>query len=168
MRSLASLSRLRLLNLRGTRVKGSGLGALNACRLERLDLSDCPLDADELSGLKGLVSLRELTIGGSVGGKLTTVSENELAFVAQLANLESLDLNGSELSPAGAELLARLPKLSRLNLTTESAIRALPQLMAIPSLRDLELYPWDPQAASTLSKALPNCKLWDPTPRCLF
>ncbi len=163
VRSLATLSRLRFLNLQGTQVKGSGLTALSACPLERLDFSDCALEADELSGLSDLVSLRELAIGGSDGGKLIKVSESELAFVAQLANLESLDLSGSDITPAGAELLAQLPKLSRLRLTIASALRVLPQLVAICNLKDLELDGWDAQAASTLGSALPSCKLWNMT-----
>lgn len=159
--SLAGLAKLRVLTLAETQVQGSGLAALAACPLEELDLSECPLVAQQATSLGQFRSLRELSLGYR---EPVDFGDRELAIVAQLSKLEMLDLRAAKVTPQGLLLLTQLPKLERLGLTDSVAKGGTAELARMPlkhlkvrfTSKDEQI---NRQTDEALKRTLPGCQI---------
>ncbi len=158
---LARMPALRRLDLAHTQISDEGFEHLARLeRLESLAIGGNRLEGVALVALKQAPALQHLDVGGiqRVDSGLwgLALSETNLARLAALAQLESLDLNGANLNDRGldrpghaeaerAELrdlgpLGALKKLRRLDLSrTRVTPAALAVLGELPALRELRL-----------------------------
>jgi hypothetical protein len=143
---LASMKRLRMLDVGFSRVNDDGFDALaNLEALEELHIGGDKMSGLALPLLRLLPSLKRLDVNGSQrtdSGRWglmltdvnfesiteltrleelnmggTNVSDVGIKGITALLNLQALDLSRMELTAKGLEPLARLPKLGRLNLS---------------------------------------------------
>ncbi len=121
--SLAGLRLLRDLDLGLTRVTGSGLLNLAPLtRLERLSLNRSWANDDGLVFLPEFPRLRHLVLDG------TRITDASVGRLARLGGLRQLDILGSRISPTGRRMLQRaLPRCS-----VSPVIRTLGELVAMP------------------------------------
>ncbi|KAL5836678.1 hypothetical protein ACOSQ3_013847 [Xanthoceras sorbifolium] len=113
---LANLRKLEVLDLSYTRISGSTLQELESLKqLKILDLGGNNFNSSILSYLTRLTSLRTLKLGGNNLGDLNT---KQGAGLANLKNLEVLDLSSNEINGTLQELgLANLRNLEFLDLS---------------------------------------------------
>jgi hypothetical protein len=159
---LAGLSKLRVLYLYGTQVKGPGIRHLPR-NIEFLMLTRTPLADEGLIPLKDFNRIQTLRLG------FTNVTDEGLANLTGLSTLESLELRNTELSDGGLEHLRSLKNLKSLSLdhtkVTSAGIarlkQALPNCFISPDPkwldakpRDVELWPDDykPSTGEVLAK----------------
>jgi hypothetical protein len=106
MTGLATMKKLRVVDLGDTRINGSGLkNVATAGQLEKLDLWHTKVTDANLIHLKDLKSLRWLILAE------TTIGDEALVHLEGLTGLAYLDLRHTAITPAGARAMRRaLPK----------------------------------------------------------
>lgn len=141
VQQLASLKRLKFLDLSSTRVTGGGiqtlggLKQLRTLRLEstrtsdeclaliatlpnlwQLDLKDTRVTDHGLAALSRCKNLRSLDVSRSFDASLPSVSDVGAKLISRIKTLVYLDLSEQDLTDAGLEHLASMPKLEQLYL----------------------------------------------------
>lgn len=103
---LAGLTKLEQLRLTHTKINGAGLASLKTCQsLLFLDLCETAITDENLKFIKPFAALQRLDVS------FTHVTNSSIPTIAELRNLTSLVLDGSEVSRAGAkQLKLALPK----------------------------------------------------------
>ena len=129
---LAGLKQLRRLDLSHTRITDEGFDQLVELRqLESLSIGSCRLDGPALDHLKLLPKLRELDVSGvqRVDSGIWGLALNleNLRRLAEIRQLEKLDLNGATITDVGSDRPGR-PDAER---------ASLPGLDALASLQNL-------------------------------
>ena len=129
--SLKPLTRLRELNLTATAITGAGFKHLKTLReLNALVLWRCPISS--LAGLQGVGQITFLGLSD------TPIDGQSLEPVAQLTDLEELDLSRTRIADAGLAALKRLARLERLDLSdlpiTDAGLESLKDLKELRSL----------------------------------
>jgi Leucine-rich repeat (LRR) protein len=155
---VARLGRLRWLVLAESDITGTGLRALTALPLERLDLSGCDVgdDAplDQFLKLRALrlrdTRISDLTLSRTLGAlraletldlARTRISNAGMDGLAKLTRLRILDLAYAELDDAGLKKLVALTDLETLNLdSTHVTDAGVDLLSGFQKLRRLDLY----------------------------
>jgi hypothetical protein len=162
--------KLRVLNLRGTKVTDTGLAFISHLpNLETLDIGYALITDNGLELLTGLPKLKSLAIGGNKmtdvglnslrpakslealdlsgmqrtdsGLWFVTVTDGGLESLASLTNLTSLNVRGAKITDAGLEKLAPLKKLEELDLSeTKVSAKGLGSLASLPKLQKLTLW----------------------------
>jgi hypothetical protein len=114
LKPLANLSKLRRLNLHGTRITDEGFGQMKCLdHVQYLVLGETKVTDDCLKQIEAMIELRELYLSN------TGVTGNGLASLKKLTNLESLDLRGTQVTARGLERLRGLTRLIWLALEEE-------------------------------------------------
>ena len=130
---IKSLSNLRSLQLKSTRITGVHLDAFK--HLERLDATQTDVNDEGLRRIASLAGLRTLRL------RSTYVTDEGLAAISGLSGLVELDLADLELTDAGISHLARLENLRVLNLRSAAVTDSgLAHLAGMEQLADLNLY----------------------------
>lgn len=157
-----SKSPMQRFNLRSESILPTSLALSH---VEKLDLSGCLLLTDQgfQYASQGLVSLKELTIGGC--SRVATINDAALLGIAKCTRLQALDLSGcSNITNAGFAHLTSLSHLRELNLWNCLRLNpsALNILTALPSLSELCLrgcQPMDDTSMIYIAKVPALCKL---------
>ncbi len=129
LRYLDELTQLERLHLAGIAMNKTGMAQLGELkRLRSLALTDCSLTTEALEGLARLTELRQLHLGGAMitvrdevhvlNAEVRKLGTDELAYLAALSRLESLDLSRVAITDEG---LRHLAGLSRLKPSTSEA-----------------------------------------------
>jgi Leucine-rich repeat (LRR) protein len=114
LKPLAHLSKLRRLNLQGTRITDEGFGHMKSLdHIQHLVISETKVTDDSLKQIAGMTELRELYLGNS------GVTDSGLGYLKKLAKLEVLDLKGTDITSKGLEKLRGLSHLIRLVINEE-------------------------------------------------
>ena len=130
---IESLTNLKNIRVRQTRVKGHALGPFR--NLESLDLTFTPVDDEGVANLVGMRKLRRLWLGD------TLVTDKGLEALENLTELEELDLGGTGITDNGLTYLSGLTKLKKLNLLgADIADAGLDHLAKLTNLQVLNLY----------------------------
>ena len=140
MKLLVDLPKLRSVLLLGTKVSDAGLETLGQIpTLENLDLRDCSVSDDGLKSLSKLGRLKALKLMGRSGD--CTVSDTGLEHVAKFPELKVLGLDFLwEISDDGIAKLAPLKNLQELYLAeTTVGDATIEHLAKFPTLRKLRL-----------------------------
>ena len=133
LEEIHGLVNLKELVLRQAGVKGRALTTFR--KLEALDVTLCPFDDEGLSNVKGMAALHRLWAGD------TLITDAGLQYLADLRNLEDLDLHGTQISDTGLVHLKSLTRLHKLNLMGTSVTdTGLEQLGRMADLEELNLY----------------------------
>ncbi len=149
---ICSLPRLRLLNLKHTKVT-TLRGMSRMTELEHLDLSDTAVNNDSVARLP--VSLRSLDL------LLTEVTDKGLAHIANLRLLRTLHCGFSNISDEGLKHLTNLPlrSLSLIHCTvTEAAAERLVQITTLKALTISDSHVTQ-EVLKVLRKKLPGCSI---------
>lgn len=130
-----TLPKLRVLDVRGSRISDLGLAGLaNAPKLEELVLDDTLIKGHNLKAIGQLTKLRKLSLSG------TQVGDKELENLGSLGRLESLDLSFTRISDAGMRTVGTLTNLRSLQLgDTAVGDKALKELASLSRLESLNL-----------------------------
>ncbi len=131
-----------------------GLASLK--KLKRLNLKDTLVNDDGLQYIAGVQSLEVLNLYG------LKITDKGLAYLKDLKNIRQLNLLGGPITDEGVEVLAGFPKLEELNLyRSEITNSGLARLKALKSLTNLDMrYSLVTHAGiSDLQKSLPDCKI---------
>lgn len=131
-------------------------------RLTEIGISPYYGTGKNLSVLALLKGLRRLELNGTT----TKITDEGLAALASLPQLEDLDFNSAPLiTDAGLAEVAKLTKLLKLNLKatkiTDTGLEPLKSLRKLETL-DLTGTQVTPAGAAAIQKALPKCKVWGP------
>ncbi|MCY2991565.1 MAG: SUMF1/EgtB/PvdO family nonheme iron enzyme [Planctomycetota bacterium] len=179
LKCLSPAVRLRVLDIGGTPITGSGLNYLKGMDLEVLYLNGTKIDNDNLAQLKALPRLMWLSLGWtgitdeglSHVASLTNlrdlflehvaISDDGLAKIAQL-DLRVLRLDHTQVTDAGLEFVANKESLEILSLEGTGVSNAgLERLHGLTKLRELHL--GGTQVTDTgvtkLQAALPDCRI---------
>jgi hypothetical protein len=169
---LQSFTKLEHLNLAHTQVGDEAIRQLTACTgLEHLDLSETKITDEGLGALAELKSLETLN--------LDETAVRDVSPVAQLTNLRSLHLGGTDLDDDAMRHVAGLQNLRELDvketLITEAAVEHLAKLKRLRILRLAGSNPYvsgfatirdrqrrltlGQEAAKRLRDALPHCQI---------
>ncbi len=135
--SLAKMHHLNSLNLRGTLAENKDVESICASHrnLRDLTLSTERSDEDSLASLKELKSLQKLDISGC-----PRTNSHALDTIANLQNLESLNVRNMKLDLQDAKVIANLRKLKTLDLSHSSFPRGFTSAIAsLPNLQTLIL-----------------------------
>jgi Leucine-rich repeat (LRR) protein len=129
---LAGLEQLRRLDLSHTRITDEGFDHLVELRhLESLSIGSCRLDGPALDHLKLLPRLRELDVSGvqRVDSGIWGLALNleNLRRLAEIRQLEKLDLNGATITDVGSDRPGR-PDAERASLPGLDALASLENL----------------------------------------
>lgn len=156
LKSLSSLSSLRVLSASGTQVTSDGIKWIGMLpRLERLDLSQTRIDDRALETLSGAKRLKWLKL------RSTAMVGTGLTHLAGCEKLEKLVLSDlPQLDPEQLEHLVGLPALHELVLSgTRLNDAAVVHLSRMKQLTDLDLNDCHLSAQSirSLRDALPGC-----------
>jgi len=192
LKHLAGLTKLQSLDLSQTGVRGAGLAQLSRLtELNHLSLEYTPLRGEHLVHLVGFPQLQSLKL--SVASATTAgvddaalafltklplrhlalrsarITDAGLAHLAQLKDLESLDLEATPVSDAGIEKLADLPRLRSVTLNRTSVTDGVTTTLArLKTLRSIALKQTSVSSASldALQTALgPECEIIRPVNR---
>ncbi len=127
LRSAAGLEKL---NLRGTKISGSGVKFLTELsRLQWLDIGIAEIDDPSIDLLEALPELHYLAIGGN------RISEAGISSLRSLVHLRHLDLSGGQVTDSGIWAVS----VSDLNLDEISSISSLESLnLSAPSSEYVE------------------------------
>ena len=133
MSHLSGLKRLKGIRLANTFLSDMGLAHLDkATALEELDVSFLGFSAASARLLQGNAELRFL--------RGINLSDDALAELAPLKNLENLDAWAGEVTDRGAQQLAKLTKLRELGIRgSQLSDRGILALAQLPDLRSLDL-----------------------------
>ncbi|AMV33160.1 Leucine Rich repeats (2 copies) [Pirellula sp. SH-Sr6A] len=157
---LPQQSKLRNLTLSGRGLSKVGIGTVAKCEnLGALSILDGPIGDDELAALRSLTKLKELSlvrleignrclapfvnnpsltklrVRGAAGVTDQTIAE----YLPNFANLVSLELSELAIGDASLDTIAKLPKLSELNLLRTRVTNAGLKKLAGLSLKKLNL-----------------------------
>lgn len=117
---LGKLPNLQSIHLGSSQVGDRGLAALAKLpRLERLSMQRNKITDAGLPALAGSRTLKSLWIGGLE--EQSAISDAGLVHLANLPQLEELDLQNTRVTPAGLTPLQKLPKLKWLMLNGSAA-----------------------------------------------
>lgn len=117
LEKLQDLTDLELLNLYGNNVTDTGMRYLKRLnKLQELHLSLLPITDAGLSQLKLLDKLDHLELLHSEGFSGPTITSAGVRFLAQLTNLNTLNLTGAQLTDVDLECLRPLKELGTLQL----------------------------------------------------
>jgi len=151
------LTKLRVLDLSGSRVRGGGFAALKDLdRLVALNLDDTPIHDSGLKYLAELESLEQLSLCN------TKITDEGLEHLENCKRLKQLSLIRTEITDAGLIHLTRIESLEDLELSySKITPAALLQLGKCPSLRRLRIRGFAPtdEELDRLAQALPNCRV---------
>ena len=113
----------------------SALAQLKAFdRLYKVELDGCAIDDEALVFLAELQNMEELNLSGS------TVTDAGLPSLIPLKKLTDLDLEGCSITDEGMRSLGQMPQLNRLNLSGSKVTDAgLPLLIPLKELMELHL-----------------------------
>jgi len=157
--TLKGLTKLRDVRLRGTATRSSVLNSLMASRdaLVYLDLTECPVNDEELPAIEPFQKLETLEIWQ------TNLGDSGLAHIAKLANLKTLDISKCKnVTGAGVGELTKLVKLETLNLSEtgidDAGLEKLSTMHQLKSL-DLKLTRVTDDAVAKFRSAVPECKV---------
>ena len=168
MEFLAPLTKLETLSLGGNKISGVGLHILKSLpHLKHLNLSGAQkrnsgtwgttLTEADLGTLATLTNLESLNLGG------TRVTNTGLARLKTLTHLRELDLSKTQITSTALATLTNMPALTELKLWKAAEIKddAIPHLAALRKLTLLDIADTSitPEAAASLRKQLPNCKV---------
>lgn len=143
---IAGMTRLRVLRVGHSRVEDEGFENLAPLeRLEELSIGGNKMSGRALPLLKLLPALRRLDLGGrqrtDSGLWSLALSDFNLDALAELTELESLDLRELPIGDAGVARLAALVNLRELNLSgTAVGAEGLTALAELPNLETLHLW----------------------------
>jgi hypothetical protein len=147
---------LHTLRLGATKITDAGLLHLRGLnRLEELDLNNTKVSGAGFRDLEGL-HLKRLDLYGSL------TNDAGLSFLGGQANLKVLDLAGTKISGAGLIHLAQLKQLEVLNIDGEQLVDDdVERLRAWPNLRTLCLRQTglSASAVNKLRLGLPGCHM---------
>lgn len=117
---LREMPRLRYVHLGDSRVGDRGLAALATIpNLDGLSMQRNKITDVGLASLAGHPKLKSLWIGGLEG--LTPITDAGVVHLANLPQLEELDLQHTRVTPDGLKPLQKLPKLKSLYLSGSAA-----------------------------------------------
>ena len=135
LESIGAFLELRELDLGVTRVTSSGLSSLKSLkRLQVLELSGRRINDTATSSVGHLTSLEHLSLAG------TRVTDKGITSLATLAKLRGLGLAGTRIEGATLGSLATLPQLSLIDLADTDITAASPgHLAACRTLKGLNL-----------------------------
>ncbi len=159
--SLTRHTQLVNLDLRGTHISDAGIEGLISvvpwhATLRKLNLQDVKVSAATLRGLSELQQLADLNLRGVPLGSSTDM-------LAQLSQLERLDLQDCAVTDLGVTRLQGLSRLNYLSLNNCQQItdRCVPYLQNLRDLRYLSLRGTSvsPNGIQTLQKELPACSV---------
>jgi hypothetical protein len=161
LKTLASLTKLRKMNLANTKITGAGFKDLTGLKnLTALEVSQTPVNDDGLKAIAGLTQLKILAMRGT---KATDPGLREMAPLTQLeelavsqsrerghsgavniaANLKQLKrlyIDNSSVGDTGVIEVAKLPNLQLLTINgTRVTDTGLEALTKVPSLEELHL-----------------------------
>ena len=145
---IGKLQHLKTLRLGSTEVTDTGLSHVkDLSELRQLSLENTRITDQGLKSLAALTSLKWLHLDNNVSdgnGKIikrVQITDDGLANLKGLRNLELLDLRGTDITDAGLEHLKSLSKLQQLSLNytnvTEAGVKALKD--ALPNLKDVSV-----------------------------
>ena len=143
---IAGMTRLRVLRVGHSRVEDEGFENLAPLeRLEELSIGGNKMSGRALPLLKLLPALRRLDLGGrqrtDSGMWSVALSDFNLDALAELTDLESLDLRDLPIGDNGVARLTSLVRLRELNLSgTEVGAEGLAALAKLPRLETLRLW----------------------------
>jgi hypothetical protein len=143
---IAKMSRLRFLDVAHSRVNDDFFELLaNLEQLEHLSFGGNKMSGAALPMLKLLPSLRELRVGGGQrtdsGLWSVAVTDFNVDEIAQLEQLEVLDLREAPLTDRGVTKLNQLRNLQSLDLcSTRVSAKGIAALSQLPQLRQLKLW----------------------------
>ncbi|WP_164102272.1 leucine-rich repeat domain-containing protein [Candidatus Laterigemmans baculatus] len=103
-------------------------------RLQVLKLDRTPVNDDDLSVIRSLSQLQKLHLG-----RAAEVTDEGVASLSQLRDLEYLELNYTRLTDKSVEALSRLPRLSVLRLSGQFSDDSLRHVGGMAQLRELTL-----------------------------
>jgi HEAT repeat protein len=175
LRHLKKLSRLRTLGLLGTQITDDGLSHLSdLTELRQIAFPNHVTDRG-LAHLQPVTGLEEIWGGQfspqgvarfpnltSVGLHLPSVTDGDLAPLAQLPHLRTLRLDGTAITDAAVEFLSHLEQLEDLSLQNTAVTDAgLKHLKALTGLKYLHINGKKLTAAGIddLRKSLPNLRI---------
>jgi Leucine-rich repeat (LRR) protein len=106
LETIGQLKNLRELNLRAAKISDAGMGRMSSlAQLEDLNLAQTNLSAAGLQPLAGLPKIAKLTLY-----KCQRINDDAVDVLARMKSLRWLDVEGTQLTPAGLEKLqAALP-----------------------------------------------------------
>lgn len=107
--TIASMKRLRLLNLRSTQITASGIRNLARLNLEQIDLGHCLIEDDAITELAKITSLQRIVL--SQCRRLTGECIDDLL---RMKKLTAIELLGCQFTPAQISRLSALPHLEHL------------------------------------------------------
>lgn len=137
---LRSAAGLQKLNLRGTKISGSGVKFLTELsRLQWLDLGIAEIDDPSIDLLEALPELRHLAIGGN------RISEAGISSLRSLVHLRHLDLSGGQVTDSGIWAVS----VSDLNLD---------EISSISGLESLNLSAPSPEYVAAISTGVPRLR----------
>lgn len=133
MASLTKIHSLTDLKLAHTEVKGSGIGQLAAIHLARLTLFSRVVDAEALSSLASLSSLKELELN------CQDITLADMPYLSTLSGLESLSAIQTPVGESGLESIRGLTQLHTLKLSSMDVTDAsIDAINTLSSLREAE------------------------------
>jgi len=161
--SVSTMSSLEHLDLESTTVTSAGLAALqSSARLQWLSLSGVELDETGPGILSQFPALKSLNLT-VLDDRVPRASPTALGDLGQSRSLETLILNGSEVSTGACRRLAQIHTLCELqifrtNLTDEALLEFIPA----PSLVTINARQTQvtPRGAAAFRDARPDCQLW--------
>ena len=155
---LKGLSKLKILRFRDTAIAGTGLRHLAASQhsLRRLDLSESFIGDEGLGFVAQFANLETLNLWN--GG----ITNDGLTRLVGLHKLRDLNLEGCDIDDEGIESVAEFTNLESLNLKetgiTDESLQTLTVLKQLKSL-NLQNTNISEDAAAEFQKALRNCKI---------
>jgi Leucine-rich repeat (LRR) protein len=156
LRHIATLVRLRKLDLGGTGLGSSGLTHLDPLRdLEKLNLDSSGVSDANLLGLPPLPKLTHLILSS-----LPNLSDRGFARAGEWTALRHLELTNTPVGDAGVAHLAGLPNLSYLRLQgTRVTAASFGALASLPNLAELSLACTNitDDEAGRFADRVPNC-----------
>lgn len=137
---LRRASRLKRLNLRGTKISDSGVKFLTEIKtLEFLDLGITEISDASVGLLEALPNLKGLAIGGN------KIGESGIASLRSLRQLQHLDLSGAQVTDSGIWAVT----VTDLNLD---------EIIGLPRLESLNLAAPSPEYVQAISTGVPRLR----------
>jgi uncharacterized protein related to proFAR isomerase len=161
LQQVGKFSSLEQLSLAGTQVTPSGISAVaSLSRLKSLDLRGCPLNREALTAIAKAEQIERLLLASTIGGdgdldtlanlpelreldlSLRTISDESLKGLAGCQKLEVLLLQRDPINGSGLEFLkpkkGQAPPLRVLNVSsTRAGERGMPHLKGLETLEEL-------------------------------
>lgn len=158
LEQIAKIKNLKDLSISKTNVTGTGLKYLSQAKsLKRLDLSFDPLSEIQLKAIGDMSNLETLFIANC------SLTNGSLYYLAKAPRIRRLALGfNKDISDNGVELLARFPRLAKLEIQgtsiTYNGLVALAKRRKLASLR-LSAESFSEQQLNHLRKLMPGCDI---------